>query len=124
MPSTSSRSDSDGAGVLRRYRQYLPITSATPLLYIGEGETPLVRSRRLEKVAGCEALYFKLESCNPTGSFKDRGMVMAVAKAIEEGDKAIMCASTGNTSASTISNAAVFCPSIRYGLTELTSATG
>jgi threonine synthase len=100
MPSTSSRSDSNGVGVLRRYREHLPITTATPMLYIGEGETPLVRSQKLEKETGCEALYFKLESCNPTGSFKDRGMVVAVAKAIEEGDKAIMCASTGNTSAS------------------------
>ena len=106
MASTSSRSErfagvsGDGPGVLRRYHEYLPLTNATPMLYIGEGETPLVRSQKLEREAGCEALYFKLESCNPTGSFKDRGMVVAVAKAIEEGDKAIMCASTGNTSAS------------------------
>jgi threonine synthase len=67
---------------------------------MGEGATPLVRSQRIEKEAGCGALYFKLESCNPTGSFKDRGMVVAVAKAIEEGNTAVMCASTGNTSAS------------------------
>ncbi len=100
MPSTSSRSDSAEPGVLRRYHDHLPLTNATPMLYIGEGGTPLVRSQKLEREAGCEALYFKLESCNPTGSFKDRGMVVAVAKAIEEGDKAIMCASTGNTSAS------------------------
>jgi threonine synthase len=95
-----------GPGVLRRYRQYLPLTKKTPLLYIGEGGTPLVRSQRLEKEVCCEALYFKLESCNPTGSFKDRGMVVAVAKAVEEGDKAIMCASTGNTSASAAAFAA------------------
>ena len=101
-----SERDSAGPGVLRRYRDYLPITDATPMLYIGEGATPLVRSQRLEKEAGCEALYFKLESCNPTGSFKDRGMVMAVAKAVEEGDRAIMCASTGNTSASAAAFAA------------------
>ncbi len=89
-----------GPGVLRRYGQYLPLSSATPMLHMGEGGTPLVRSQRLEKEVGCGALYFKLESCNPTGSFKDRGMVVAVAKAIEEGNKAVMCASTGNTSAS------------------------
>ena len=67
---------------------------------MGECDTPLVRSRTLEKELGVGALYFKLEGCNPTGSFKDRGMVMAVAKAVEEGSQAIMCASTGNTSAS------------------------
>jgi threonine synthase len=115
MPLDSSTSDrsaaalpgsTGGPGVLRRYREYLPITDKTPMLYIGEGATPLVRSERIEKEVGCEALYFKLESCNPTGSFKDRGMVMAVAKAMEEGDKAIMCASTGNTSASAAAFAA------------------
>ena len=67
---------------------------------MGEGSTPLVRSRFIEKEIGCGELYFILEGCNPTGSFKDRGMVMAVAKAIEAGNKAIICASTGNTSAS------------------------
>ncbi len=66
----------------------------------------MVRSRRLEKEVGCGALYFKLESCNPTGSFKDRGMVVAVAKALEEGSRALMCASTGNTSASAAAFAA------------------
>ena len=79
------------------------------MLTLGEGDTPLVRSRSIEKRLGCE-LYFKLEGCNPTGSFKDRGMVMAVAKAVEEGSKAIICASTGNTSAS----AAAF--GARFGL--------
>jgi len=73
---------------------------------MGEGETPLVRSQRLEARLGCGPLYFKLESCNPTGSFKDRGMVVAVAKAIEEGRKAVLCASTGNTSASAAAYAA------------------
>ena len=67
---------------------------------MGEGDTPLFRSNRLGRELGCTELYFKLEGCNPTGSFKDRGMVMAIAKALEEGTKAIMCASTGNTSAS------------------------
>ncbi|MEX1255350.1 MAG: threonine synthase [Dehalococcoidia bacterium] len=95
-----------GLGVLRRYRHLLPITDATPLITIGEGDTPLVRSVRLEGDVGCEALYFKLESCNPSGSFKDRGMVVAVAKAVERGERAILCASTGNTSASAAAYAA------------------
>ncbi len=88
------------AGVLERYRDYLPITDATPIFTLGEGDTPLVRSRAISETIGCEDLYFKLEGCNPTGSFKDRGMVVAVAKAIEEGGTSIACASTGNTSAS------------------------
>lgn len=93
-------------GVLAHYGQYLPLTSKTPIFSLGEGDTPLVRSNHLEKEIGCQELYFKLEGCNPTGSFKDRGMVVAVAKAIEEGSKAIMCASTGNTSASAAAYAA------------------
>ena len=96
-------------GILERYGEFLPITTKTPMITLGEGDTPLVRSQKIEKEIGCE-LYFKLEGCNPTGSFKDRGMVMAVAKAVEEGSKAIICASTGNTSAS----AAAF--GARFGL--------
>ncbi|UCH86028.1 MAG: threonine synthase [Dehalococcoidia bacterium] len=103
---TSSWAASDRPGVLNRYREYLPLTDATPLVCMGEGETPLVRSQRLEARLGCGPLYFKLESCNPTGSFKDRGMVVAVAKAIEEGRKAVLCASTGNTSAAAAAYAA------------------
>ncbi|KPJ50985.1 MAG: threonine synthase [Dehalococcoidia bacterium DG_22] len=103
---TSSWAASDRLGVLRRYRDYLPLTDATPLVCMGEGETPLVRSQRLEARLGCGPLYFKLESCNPTGSFKDRGMVVAVAKAIEEERKAVLCASTGNTSAAAAAYAA------------------
>ena len=87
-------------GVLKRYASRLPLTAATPALTIGEGNTPLVRSRNLEREFGVGALYFKLEGCNPTGSFKDRGMVVAVAKAMEEGMTRLLCASTGNTSAS------------------------
>ncbi|MFH1141021.1 MAG: threonine synthase [Chloroflexota bacterium] len=87
-------------GVLERYREYLPVTEATPIISLGEGSTPLVRSRYLSQEIGCGELYFKLEGCNPTGSFKDRGMVVAVAKAMEAGSKSIICASTGNTSAS------------------------
>ena len=85
---------------MQRYGAYLPLSDSTPMISMGEGNTPLVRSARLGKSLGCDRLYFKLEGCNPTGSFKDRGMVVAVAKAMEEGAKAIICASTGNTSAS------------------------
>ena len=87
-------------GVLKKYQQFLPITENTPLLTLGEGETPLIKSMYLGKEIGCENLYFKLEWCNPTGSFKDRGMVMAVAKALEAKSPGLICASTGNTSAS------------------------
>lgn len=93
-------------GVLFRYKNFLSVNEKTPLFTIGEGETPLVRCSRLEVESGCQELYFKLEGCNPTGSFKDRGMVVAVAKALEEGSQAIMCASTGNTSASAAAFAA------------------
>lgn len=108
--SAGPREDAPRRGVLHRYATHLPVTPATPMISLGEGDTPLVRSTTLEREIGCEALYFKLESCNPTGSFKDRGMVVAIAKAIEDGAKAIMCASTGNTSASAAAYAA------RYGL--------
>ena len=93
-------------GVLFRYKEYLPITAKTTMFTMGEGETPLVKVDVLAKVVGCAELYFKLEGCNPTGSFKDRGMVMAIAKAMEAGSKAVMCASTGNTSASAAAYAA------------------
>ena len=113
MPPASPRSDPAleappgwGQGVLRRYGHLLPITDSTPLISLGEGDTPLVRSTRLEHEIGCAALYFKLESCNPSGSFKDRGMVVAVAKAVERGDSAVLCASTGNTSSSAAAYAA------------------
>ena len=93
-------------GLLFKYKDLLPITPKTPMFSLGEGDTPLVRSRSLEKMVGCGELYFKLEGCNPTGSFKDRGMIMAIAKAVEEGSQAVMCASTGNTSASAAAYAA------------------
>jgi threonine synthase len=92
--------------VLERYKDLLPITDKTPIFSLGEGDTPLVRSKQLEKEIDCGELYFKLEGCNPTGSFKDRGMVVAIAKALEEGSRAVMCASTGNTSASAAAYAA------------------
>ena len=87
-------------GVLQAYHEFLPITASTPMISLGEGSTPLVRSHRMAAELGLENLYFKLEGCNPTGSFKDRGMVMAVANAIEHQSRTIICASTGNTSAS------------------------
>jgi len=105
-PAISAPSQGAHKGVLRAYGAYLPLTGKTPLLTLGEGDTPLVRSQNLERELQIGALYFKLEGCNPTGSFKDRGMVMAVAKALEEGSKAIICASTGNTSASAAAYAA------------------
>lgn len=93
-------------GVLAKYKDFLPITANTPLFSLGEGNTPLVRCDRLAKEIGCGELHLKLEGCNPTGSFKDRGMVVTVAKALEAGSQAIMCASTGNTSASAAAYAA------------------
>ena len=93
-------------GVLGSYAEYLPLTSDTPLLSLGEGSTPLVRSVSIGPELGIPELYFKLEGCNPTGSFKDRGMVLAVAKAVEQGYETILCASTGNTSAAAAAYAA------------------
>jgi threonine synthase len=87
-------------GILAKYKDYLPLTDDTPMFSLGEGDTPLVRSRHIADMVGCDELYFKLEGCNPTGSFKDRGMVVAVAKALEAGGDSLACASTGNTSAS------------------------
>ena len=87
-------------GIIERYREFLPVTKDTPIVSLGEGSTPLVRSQNIGPSIGCENLYFKLEGCNPTGSFKDRGMALAVAKALEAGRTRIICASTGNTSAS------------------------
>ncbi len=93
-------------GVLHRYRDRLPVTNETPVISLGEGDTPLVKSRRIVERVGCRELWFKLEMCNPTGSFKDRGMVVAAAKAAEGGAKKVLCASTGNTSASAAAYAA------------------
>jgi threonine synthase len=86
--------------LLDRYASFLPLTDRTPRISLGEGATPLVRTRRLAEAVGIDELYLKFEGANPTGSFKDRGMVVAVAKALEEGARSIVCASTGNTSAS------------------------
>lgn len=85
-------------GLLHEYKEYLPMTDETPMLTLHEGNTPLIRLDHLSKQYNVD-LYVKVEGANPTGSFKDRGMVMAVAKAKEEGSNTIICASTGNTSA-------------------------
>jgi threonine synthase len=92
-------------GVIERYREYLPVSESTPIVSLGEGNTPLVFCTRLSKRAG-RAVFVKNEGVNPTGSFKDRGMTVAVSKAMEGGAKALICASTGNTSASAAAYAA------------------
>ncbi|MTV47445.1 threonine synthase [Heliobacillus mobilis] len=92
-------------GIIPAFKEFLPVTEKTPMLTLKEGNTPLIAAPRLSEQIGAE-LYFKFEGMNPTGSFKDRGMVMAVAKAVEEGSQAIMCASTGNTSAAAAAYAA------------------
>jgi threonine synthase len=86
--------------LMQRFEPFLPVTRDTPPLSLGEGFTPLVHARNLGRAIGCPLLHLKVEGQNPTGSFKDRGMVVAVAKALEEGARALICASTGNTSAS------------------------
>jgi len=97
-------------GVFEVFRDFLPVTASTPIVTLREGGTPLVRSGPLSEATGCE-VYLKYEGANPTGSFKDRGMTVAISRALEEGSKAVVCASTGNTSASAAAYAA------RAGLT-------
>lgn len=92
-------------GLIEEYKQYLPVNENTPALSLNEGNTPLIPLVNLSKELGIE-LYGKVEGANPTGSFKDRGMVFAVAKAIEDGAKCVICASTGNTSAAAAAYAA------------------
>ena len=86
-------------GVIDEYRKWLPVSDATPVISLREGGTPLVHALYLSKLLGNE-IWLKVEGTNPTGSFKDRGMTMAISKAAEDGAKAVICASTGNTSAS------------------------
>jgi threonine synthase len=92
-------------GVIAAYRDYLPVSGATPVVTLLEGGTPLVDAPRLSERTGAR-VFLKLEGLNPTGSFKDRGMTLAMSKAVEEGAKAVICASTGNTSASAAAYAA------------------
>ncbi|HPW65389.1 MAG TPA: threonine synthase [Candidatus Omnitrophota bacterium] len=89
-------------GIVERYQEYLPVTDKTPIISLNEGNTPLILAEALPKELGLKGvrIYYKFEGLNPTGSFKDRGMTMAISKAVEAGAKAVMCASTGNTSAS------------------------
>src|SRR4051794_1441363 len=91
-------------GLINEYRDRLPVTEATPVVTLLEGGTPLVPAQLLSERTGCE-VYLKVEGANPTGSFKDRGMTMAMSRAKEEGAQAVICASTGNTSASAAANA-------------------
>lgn len=102
----SSTTPRTARGVLARYAEFLPLTAATPALSLAEGDTPLLAAPRLAKWIGVDDLHLKYEGANPSGSFKDRGMVVAVAKAIEAGSTTIICASTGNTSASAAAYAA------------------
>ena len=96
----------DARSLMDRYASYLPITDRTPRLTLGEGNTPLVRAHALERETGIPEIWLKVEGQNPTGSFKDRGMVIAVAKALEQGARMVLCASTGNTAASAAAYAA------------------
>lgn len=97
-------------GLINTYRQYLPVSDKTPVITLNEGNTPLIKAENLAKKIGLEAeIYLKYEGSNPTGSFKDRGMTMAVSKAAEDGANAIICASTGNTSAAAAAYGAKAC---------------
>src|SRR5213592_3162629 len=97
----------EGRGVIEHYREYLPVSDSTPAISLGEGDTPLVHCPQLSKRVGrCCDVFVKNEGANPTGSFKDRGMTVAVSKAIERNAKVLICASTGNTSASAAAYAA------------------
>ncbi|MDD4202620.1 MAG: threonine synthase [Candidatus Omnitrophica bacterium] len=94
-------------GLIEKYREYLPVTDKTPIISMEEGDTPLIYVPYISSLIGEQyEVYVKYEGLNPTGSFKDRGMTLAVSKAVEEGSKAVMCASTGNTSASAAAHAA------------------
>lgn len=102
------RSPGAAKALIDNYREFLPVTDATPIVSLGEGFTPLVKAKNLPALLGAPDLnlFFKLEGLNPTGSFKDRGMTLAISKAVEEGARAVICASTGNTSASAAAFAA------------------
>jgi threonine synthase len=115
-------------GVIEEYRDRLPVTASTPVVTLFEGGTPLVPARRLSSLVDAE-VYLKVEGANPTGSFKDRGMTVAISKAAEEGAQAVICASTGNTSASAAAYAvragmicAVLVPSGKIAMGKLAQA--
>jgi len=96
----------EARSLIDRYAAHLPVTERTPRLTLGEGNTPLVRAPALERETGLPEVWLKVEGQNPTGSFKDRGMVVAVAKSLEAGARMVLCASTGNTAASAAAYAA------------------
>src|SRR3954449_4457943 len=115
-------------GIIEEYRDRMPVSAATPVVTMGEGGTPLVPAAYLSARTGCD-VYLKVEGDNPTGSFKDRGMTLAISKAVEEGSKAVICASTGNTSASAAAYAsragltcAVLVPTGKIALGKLAQA--
>ncbi len=88
-------------GIIQEYKEFLPVSAKTPIITLLEGNTPLIKAENLKKRLGIDIeIYLKFDGANPTGSFKDRGMTLAISKALEEGSKAVVCASTGNTSAS------------------------
>ena len=103
--SKKSRAEPGAVGVIARYRQWLAVSPRTPIITLGEGSTPLVFTPQLSDRIGCR-VFIKCEGLNPTGSFKDRGMTVAVSKALEHGAQGVICASTGNTSASAAAYAA------------------
>lgn len=120
-----------GYGVINSYRKYLPVTDKTPVITLQEGNTPLIKAQQLPELVFANKLeiYFKYEGLNPTGSFKDRGMTVAISKAKEEGSTAVICASTGNTSASAAAYSArgnmrciVLIPNKNIALGKLTQA--
>jgi len=104
----ASSPEGSRAGVIARFADWLPLSEQTPRVTMGEGGTPLIRSVNIGPKLGIKELHFKFEGLNPTGSFKDRGMVVAVARALEKGARTLMCASTGNTSASAAAYAGRF----------------
>jgi threonine synthase len=115
-------------GVIEEYREHLPVSDSTPVITLLEGNTPLLRAAAISNITGLE-VYLKYEGVNPTGSFKDRGMTMAISKAAEEGASTVICASTGNTSASAAAYSAragmrciVLIPSGAIALGKLTQA--
>lgn len=98
---------SEWAGIINGYREFLPVTDDTPVITLNEGNTPLIKALNIPQNAGLDVeIFLKFEGLNPTGSFKDRGMTLAISKAVESGAKAVICASTGNTSASAAAYAA------------------
>jgi len=100
----------DNKGVINRYWEFMPVSSKTPIVTIPEGDTPMVHASNLARTIGAKLnLYLKYEGLNPTGSFKDRGMTVAISKAMEENSRAVICASTGNTSASAAAYSARCC---------------